>query len=302
MKEKHKLPKLIAVVGPTSSGKSDVAVLVAKKVGGEIISADSRQVYRGMDIGTGKVTKKEMAGVPHHLLDVASPQKVFTIAEYQKLAQKAVDKILAMGKIPVLCGGTGFYIRGIIDDLEIPDVPPNKKLRRELADKTADELFVILKKLDKRRAGEIDRHNPVRLIRAIEVAKALGKVPLLSNKKPKYDLLEIGLNPGQKILNERIKVRLLKRIKAGMIGEVKKLHEGGVSWARMEDMGLEYRYISRHLQGLLKKDEMIAWLNKEIEKYAKRQMTWFNKDKRVKWFKPNQIAKITKEAVKFSRN
>lgn len=294
-----KLPKIITVVGPTSSGKSDVAVLIAKKIGGEIISADSRQVYKGMNIGTGKVTKKEMSGVPHYLLDVASPKKVFTVADFQKLANKAIEKILAKGKIPVLCGGTGFYIRAIIDDLEIPDVPPNKKLRKELAGKTADELFAILKKLDKRRAGEIDRHNPVRLIRAIEIAKTLGRVPPLQNKETKYELLEIGLNPGQKVLNERIKTRLLKRIKAGMFGEIKKLHKAGVPWSRMEDMGLEYRYVSRCLQGLIKKDEMITELNKEIEKYAKRQMTWFRKDKRVKWFKPNQIEKILRAAEGF---
>ncbi|HBM45487.1 MAG: tRNA dimethylallyltransferase [Parcubacteria group bacterium GW2011_GWF2_38_76] len=294
-----KLPKIIAVVGPTSSGKSDVAVLIAKKVDGEVVSADSRQVYKGMNIGTGKVTKKEMAGITHHLLDVSNPKKVFTVAEYQKLAKKAIDKILAKNKIPIICGGTGFYIRGVIDDLEIPDVPPNKKLRKELKNKSVEELFSILKKLDIRRAEEIDRHNPVRLIRAIEIAKALGKVPPLKNKESKYDLLEIGLNPGQKVLNERIKNRLLRRIKAGMFREIKNLHEDGVSWTRMEDMGLEYRYVSRYLQGLLKKEEMILELNKEIERYAKRQMTWFNKDKRVRWFKPDQTEKILKIAERF---
>ncbi|HRY62388.1 MAG TPA: tRNA (adenosine(37)-N6)-dimethylallyltransferase MiaA [Candidatus Paceibacterota bacterium] len=302
MKEKHKSKdKLIAVVGPTSSGKSDVAVLIAKKIGGEIISADSRQVYKGMDIGTGKITKKEMAGVPHYLLDVANPKKIFTVADYQKMARKAVEKILQKGKVPILCGGTGFYIRAIIDDLEIPDVPPNKKLRKELAGKNADELFAILKKMDKRRAEKIDRHNPVRLIRAIEIAQALGKVPTLKNKAPKYEILEIGLYPGDKILKERINLRLLKRIKAGMIAEIKKLHKEGLSFARMKDMGLEYRYVARYLQGLINKEEMISELNKEIEHYAKRQMTWFRKDKRVKWFKPNQIEKIIKTAEKFCR-
>lgn len=298
----NKLPKLIAVVGPTSSGKSDVAVLIAKKIGGEIISADSRQVYRGMNIGTGKITEKEMAGVPHHLLDVANPKKIFTVDGYQKLANKAIEKILAKGKIPVLCGGTGFYIRSIIDDMAIPDVPPNEKLRKELAGKSAPELFLILKKLDKRRANEIDKHNPVRLIRAIEIATALGKVPAFKLKSDKYDLLEIGLVPGQKILNERIKIRLLKRLKSGMLNEVKKLHAGGVSWKRMEAFGLEYRYLSRYLRGLLTKEEMIKELNKEIEHYAKRQMTWFKKDKRVKWFKPDQTETIIKTAEKFYKN
>lgn len=302
MREKHKLPKIIAVVGPTSSGKSDVAVLIAKKIGGEVISADSRQVYKGMDIGTGKVTKKEMAGIPHHLLNVASPKRVFTVADYQKQARKAIENILVKNKIPILCGGTGLYIRSVIDDLDIPDVPPDNKLRKELTKKSASDLFAILKRMDKRRAAEIDRHNPVRLIRAIEITKTLGKVPPLKDKESKYNLLEIGLNPGQKILNERIRVRLLKRIKSGMIKEVKDLHESGVSFTRMEDMGLEYRYVSRYLQGLLKKNEMVVELNKEIEKYAKRQMTWFKKDKRIRWYKPKEMGKIIRTAEKFSKN
>ncbi len=291
--------KIITVVGPTSSGKSDIAVLIAKKINGEIISADSRQVYKDMNIGTGKITKKEMSGVTHHLLDVANPKKVFTVSDFKKMAEKSIEKINKKGKTPIICGGTGLYIRSVIDDLAIPDVPPNKKLRKELQEKTVEELFRILKKLDERRASEIDKNNPVRLIRAIEIAKTIGKVPEYKTNSDKYELLEIGLLPKQETLKEKIRSRLLKRIKAGMINEVKKLNKNGVSFKRLNDFGLEYRYVSKFLKGEFTKDEMIEKLNSEIVGYAKRQMTWFKKDKRIVWFDPlkdkNKIIKLVKK-------
>lgn len=293
-------PKVIVILGPTSSGKSDMAVEVAKKIKGEIISADSRQVYKGMNIGTGKITKKEMMGVPHYLLDVSSPKKVFTVVEYEKLAKKAIEKILTKNKVPIVCGGTGFYIQSITDNVNIPDVPINTKLRKELSKKTADELFEILKKIDRRRAENIDAKNPVRLIRAIEITKALGKVPAFQ-KTPtdKYDLLMIGLNPKKEKLEERIKTRLLKRIKMGMVAEIKELHKSGLSWKRLNDLGLEYRYVSKYLKGELDREEMIEKLTKEIFQYAKRQMTWFKRDKRTKWFDPKDKNKIFNEAINF---
>ena len=136
-KQNGKKQKIIIILGPTATGKSDLAVRLAKKFGGEVISADSRQVYKGLDIGTGKITKKEMAGVPHHLLDVAHPKKVFTVSDYKKLAERACKKIWDGGKIPILCGGTGFYIQAVADNIVLPEVPPNKKLRAQLEKKTA---------------------------------------------------------------------------------------------------------------------------------------------------------------------
>lgn len=301
MSEKHNLkPKIIAVVGPTASGKSDIAVTIAKAVNGEIISADSRQVYRGMDIGTGKVTKKEMAGVPHYLLDVANPKKIFTVSDYKKLAGEAIEKIIKKRKIPIICGGTGLYINSLLDDWSIPDVPPNKKLRKELEGKSADELFKILKKLDPRRAKNIDGKNPVRLIRAIEIAKAIGKTPELK-KEEKYETLRIGLYPKKKILEEKIGKRLLTRIKAGMIAEVRKLRQKGVSWKRLNDFGLEYRHVSKYLRGELPKKEMLEKLRQEIIKYSKRQMTWFKKDKKVIWFDPKKQKSIIAATKQFLR-
>ncbi|MFA5023070.1 MAG: tRNA (adenosine(37)-N6)-dimethylallyltransferase MiaA [Candidatus Paceibacterota bacterium] len=308
-------PKIYVIVGPTASGKTAYSIKLAQKVGGEIISADSRQVYRGMDIGTGKVTKKEMAGIPHHLLDVASPKKVFTVSDYQKLAKQKIEEIIARGHTPIIVGGTGFYIQAIVDDLVLPEVEPNKKLRASLEAKPPSELFAILKKLDPVRAKNIDAKNPRRLIRAIEIVKALGKVPELRSRislhekrllnssaggdrfsrsemgslETKYDFKIIGIKIDQEKLNKKIHQRLIERLKSGMLAEVKKLHAQGLSWKRMEELGLEYRYLARFLNPRankkITKSEMTAQLEKEIIKYSKRQMAWFKRDKRIKWVK-----------------
>lgn len=293
MKENQTKPKIYVIVGPTASGKTAYSIKLAQKVNGEIISADSRQVYKGLDIGSGKVTKREMAGIPHHLLDVVSPQKVFTVADFKKLAGQKIEEITARGQTPIIVGGTGFYIQAIVDNLILPEVKPDKKLRAKLAKKSTAELFSLLEKLDPRRASEIDTKNPVRLIRAIEVAKALGKVPKLRSptsgsfevglRNSQYDFEIIGIKIGQEKLNAKIHERLAKRMKKGLIGEVKKLHENGLSWKRMEELGLEYRYLARFLQNKITKQEMLTQLEREIIKYSKRQMTWFKKDQRIKW-------------------
>jgi len=291
--------KIIVVFGQTSTGKSDFAVKIAKKIEGEIISADSRQVYKGMDLGTGKITKKEMRNVPHYLLDVVSPKRVFSVDDFQKLANKKIEEIFERGKIPIICGGTGFYIDSIINENIFPEVPPNKELRKELANKKAPELFQILKKLDKDRAENIDRNNPVRLIRAIEIARTLGKVPILHRSDLcKYEVLKIGLVVPDETLKERILIRIKKRIKKGMIKEVENLHNQGISWKRLESFGLEYRYISEYLKSIstqpsprlrrAKKEEMIDKLNTETWHYAKRQKTWFKRDKSIIWIDPTK--------------
>ncbi len=282
------LPPLIAVIGPTSSGKSDLAVDIALRANGEVVSADSRQVYRGMDIGTGKVTKKEMRGVPHHLLDVASPKRVYTVADWKRDAEKAIDDIDQRGKLPIVCGGTGFYVRTVTDGIVLPDVKPNPKLRAMLSDMDAEELFALLSKKDPVRAETIDQHNPVRLIRALEIADEIGSVPLVETQ-PKYDPLLIGIKTDKDVLKERIHNRLLKRMRCGMLAEVKHLHEHGVSWKRMEELGLEYRFLARHLQGKLSKNEMLEQLETEIIHYAKRQITWWKKDARIHWVEHDDI-------------
>jgi len=293
-----KRKKLIVILGPTSSGKSALAVKLSKKYNGEVISADSRQVYRGMNIGTGKITKKEMRSVTHYLLDVASPKRRFTVTQYRKLALSAIDKILKKGKIPILCGGTGFYIQTVIDGIIIPEVKPDWKLRKELEKKTTEELFKKLKKLDPKRAGTIDKKNRRRLIRALEiVGKTKKPVPPLRKQPLPYPILILGIRKEKTELKKLIKKRLLKRLKQGMmIEEVKKLHKSGVSWKRLEEFGLEYRFVAQYLQKKIKYDEMVSILQVEIEHFSKRQMTWFKKDKRVRWIKNyEQGEKLTKD-------
>lgn len=280
--------KILAIVGPTASGKSDLAVKLAKRFDGEIISADSRQVYKGLDIGTGKITKKEMRGIPHHLLDVVDPRKQFTAADFSKKAQQAITMIYHSAKIPIVVGGTGFYIDALVGTTSLPDVPPNKKLRKRLEKKTVGELYKILKKKDVRRAKSIDPHNKIRLIRALEIIEKLGKVPKIK-KDVSSNFLYIGLKPDN--LDEKIYKRLQKRM-GGIIREVRKLHRESLSYKRMFELGLEYRYIGMYLQKKLTRKAVFDKLFIEIKRYAKRQMTWFKHNKKVKWFRPEEQQKI----------
>lgn len=288
--------KIIVILGPNASGKSDLAVKLAKKFNGEIVSADSRQIYKGMDLGTGKITKKEMQGIPHYLLDVASPKRKFTVAQYVKLAKKAIERIFKRGKIPIICGGTGFYITALIDGLRIPEVPPNWKLRKKLEKKSTKKLYQILKKIDPERAKTIEKENKRRLIRAIEIAKKLGKVPPLQKEPLPYPVLFLGIERDWKELKKRIRKRLLKRLKKGMIAEVKKLIRSGVSFKRLEEFGLEYCWIAKYLKGEISRKEMINSLEKDIFNFAKRQMRWFKKYMpKTIWIKNHKEAeKLTK--------
>ncbi|KKU49922.1 MAG: tRNA dimethylallyltransferase [Parcubacteria group bacterium GW2011_GWB1_49_7] len=278
------MKKVLVIVGPTASGKSDLAVRLAKKFNGEIISADSRQVYRGLNIGTGKITKKEMRGVPHHLLDVTNPKKQFSAAKYKKLAEEIVRYIVSKNKLPIIVGGTGFYIDALTGTTSLPDVPPNKLLRSKLEKLDKEKLFKMLEEKDPARAKTIDRHNKVRLIRALEIVNALGKVPALGNSVSKWQFIYIGLKLAD--LDKRIYKRLLKRI-PGIIRETRKL-----SPKRAHELGLEYRFASLYLRDKLDKQEFIEKLYTAIRQYAKRQMTWFKKNKKIKWFKPGNYREI----------
>jgi len=281
MELKRKLPILV-ILGPTASGKSDLAVTLAKKLNGEVISADSRQVYKGLDIGTGKITKKEMKGVPHYMLDVASPERSFSVARYQKMTYEIIDNILKRGKLPILCGGTGFYIQSIVDGLVLPEVKANKKLRANLAEMSTDDLYNMLVKLDPKRGRSIDMNNRVRLIRAIEIIKALGTTPEIK-REPRYEPLQIGIHFADEILKERISARLRKRLGKGILKEAERLNAGGLSWKRMESLGLEYRYMAYYLQKKISLEEMVRQIELVSIQYAKRQMTWFKRDQRIHW-------------------
>ncbi len=304
-----KKQKNIVILGPTSGGKSDLAVKIARKFNGEIISADSRQVYKNMDIGSGKITKKEMLGVPHYLLSVANPKRTFTVNQYQKLAKKALVKIAKKNKFPIICGGTGLYIDSVIYDYKFPKAPPDQKLRQKLEKLKTEKLFQKLQKLDPLRAKNIDPHNRRRLIRAIEIVlttkKPVGILRQIQDKKMFYDFLKIGTKKTPEELKNRIKKRLLRRLKTGIIAEVKNLHKSGLSWGKLDSFGLEYRFISRYLRGFISRQEMIELILKESYKYAKRQMTWFKRDKNIYWLDPDNkkdLKKIFALCRKFLKN
>lgn len=292
------MPKLIVILGPTASGKTNLSIKLAKKLKGEIVSADSRQVYQGMNIGTAKITKKEMENITHYLLDVVSPKRRFSVAQYQKLAFRTINGILAKNKIPFLVGGSPFYIYAVVEGWVFPQLKADQKLRKTLEKKSVEELFNILKKLDSKRAVQIERKNKRRLVRAIEIAKILGKVPLLK-KNPQFDCLLIGIKKSKGELKELIKKRFSKWLKRGFVEEVKKLKKSGLSWKKIEEFGLHYRCVAQCLQGKMKYNEMIEKSLKELENFSKRQMTWFKKDKRIKWIKNYQEAeKLVRKFLK----
>jgi len=274
--------KVIVIAGQTATGKSALAVKIARKFNGEIISADSRQVYKDLDIGTGKITKKEMRDVPHHLLGVTNPKKSFSVAEFQKYAIYAIADILKRGKIPILCGGTGFYIDAVTKGIILPQVPPNLTLRKTLNKKTTRALFDALKKIDPARAKSIDPKNKVRLVRAIEIAGALGKVPKITAVEPQYTFIKIGLHMEAGELKQKIEKRVRNMFKVGLLSEIKKIKKLGVSDKRLKELGFEY---------FKPTTEKVI---RETIKYAKRQMTWFKRDKDIKWFNGTEYKKIEK--------
>ncbi len=297
--EKH---KLIVILGPTATGKSDLGVTLARHFGGEIISADSRQVYRGLDIGSGKITKREMKRVPHHMLDVASPRVRYTVARYAQEGARAVESIIKKDKLPIIVGGTGMYIDALVYGTIFPDAKPNPTLRAKLETMATSALFSLLKKKDPRRATSIDRNNRRRLIRALEIVDALGNVPPTTNQTPRFDALFVGLTLPTDTLRVKIRTRLIKRLKQGMLCEVKQLRENGLSWKRLDELGLEYRFVSRYLRGLISKQDMLTSLEHEITHYAKRQMTWFKRNKDIVWFAPIETKKIEKKVSEFLKS
>jgi tRNA dimethylallyltransferase len=300
--------KLLVILGPTASGKTDLSVKLAKKFsakggpppeadapreqasgwnGAEIVSADSRQVYKGLDIGSGKITKKEMQGVPHHLLDVANPKRKFSVSQYQRLALRQIKDIQKRGKLPILVGGTGFYIQSIVDGIVIPQVKPDWELRKKLEKFSLPELVEQLRAIDPNRAATIDQNNPRRVLRALEIAtKLAGPVPAINTKKTDFNVLQIGVAKPKEELKKLIAKRLKKRLKNdAMIKEVKKLHNAGVSFKRLEELGIEYRFVAQYMQKKIAYREMVDKIQIESEHYAKRQMTWFKRDQKIIWIK-----------------
>jgi tRNA dimethylallyltransferase len=291
--DKH---KIVAIVGPTATGKSTLAIHLAKKFNGEVISADSRQLYTGLDLGTGKVTTKEMMGVPHYLLDISNPKKVVTVSDYAALASKALKKIAINKSLPIICGGSGFYIETFLSGTIYPEVAPNKKLRTKFEKLSVSELMKKLTTLDPKRAETIDKYNKVRIIRALEIINTLGHVPTIKTTS-QFDVLFIGLNTHERLLRRQIQERLISRIQRGMIKEASTLHKKGLSYKRMQDLGLEYKYLAAYLQKKISKKEMTDQLETAIWQYSRKQMTWFRKNPAIVWLDPKNKTTIKKAEV-----
>jgi len=281
--------KLLVVLGPTASGKTDLSIELAKKYNGEVVSADSRQIYKGMDIGTAKPTKKEIQGIPHHLLDIKNPNQSYTVAEFKKAAIKKIKEIQKRGKLPILCGGTGLYIKAVVDNLDIPEVKANialrEKIEKEIQKNGLNFVFNKLVKLDPEAAYIVDPKNPRRIIRALEIT-LLTKKPFSEQRnagKPLFDVLEIGITLSKEKLVEKINLRVNQMIKRGLVNEVKKLFNKYGSQQAFDAIGyreiIEYLENKTSLQGAFEKIKINTW------HFAKRQLTWFRPDRRIVWIK-----------------
>jgi tRNA dimethylallyltransferase len=300
------MDKLLVICGPTSTGKTRLAIKLAKKFNGEIISADSRQVYRGLNIGTGKDLPKgakikfpwfkkygyyEIDGVKIWGYDLADPRHEFNVAQYLKFAERIISDIVKRGKIPILAGGTGLYIKGVVDGIPTAFVPKNNSLRKNLENKTPDELFEMLAQIDAIKAGQMnssDKKNPRRLIRAIEVATwKIGNVKKeqrIEKKKVCPEVLMVGLTAPEKFIDKKIELRVDQRIKDGIKEEIKGLIKNHVNWNMPSMTSMGYRQWKDYFGRKKGEAEVIKEWEEEEKKYVKRQMVWFKKDKRIRWF------------------
>lgn len=302
---------MVVIVGTNASGKSGLAVHLARLCDGEIISADSRQVYRGLDIATGKITTEEMQGVPHHLIDVADPNGRYTAADFARDGHAALCNIISRAKLPIIAGGTGFYIQALLEPETLPNVPANESLRAELEKHPADELFAQLQDLDPHRAAMLvernEQGNVRRLVRAVEVASAPAAeppspsrgrssgtdvtLPILAYVEP-LDILWLGIRWEKDDLEERIRERTIQRIEIGMIEEAQRLVAAGVSYERLEELGLEYKHLADYLRGRITKEELAENIIIGDRQYAKRQRTWFKRNPDIHWFTKETLDEV----------
>lgn len=290
------MPKIIAVVGPTASGKTDLGVGLAKKFKGEIIAADSRTVYKYMDIATakpaGEIEKDEhgreyclVDGISHYGFDLVDPGKTFTVAEYKDYAVELIKEITARGHLPILVGGTGFYVRSIVDNLEIPRIAPNKKMRASFENKTLSELIALFKEVDPIGATEVDIKNKRRVMRALEVSILSGKA--FSEQKKKgpalFESLVLGLMLEREVLYQRIDECVEKQFEAGLVAETKKLVKRGYLWSLPSMSGIGYKEVGEFLRGEIDLERAKEKIKFRTHDYARRQITWFKKEKNIRW-------------------
>lgn len=287
-----KKQKLVVVVGPTASGKTGLAINIAKQFHGEVISADSRQVYRGLDIGTAKATEAEMQGVPHHLIDIVDIDTVYTADRFKKEARKCITEITAREHLPIVAGGTFFYVDTLLGRIAPPKVSPNPELRAALEKKTVEELFAELEQKDPRRATTVDPKNKRRIIRSLEIIEALGSVPETEPSVSPYLTLTLGINTDPDTLRERLKKRAQHYLDIGFKEEVEVLLETGVKRERLAEIGFEYLLGLDLIDGKLSEEKFIEVFVQKNWQYAKRQLTWLKRDQQVNWVSASDKGEI----------
>ena len=290
---------LVIITGPTASGKTALSIELAKQIGGEIISADSMQVYRHMDIGSAKVTKEEMDGVPHHLIDVLDPSEEFNVVRFQEMARKAMEEIYERGKIPIIAGGTGFYIQALLYDIDFTETDENNSIREELEQKARTEgasvLHAMLKEIDPESAEAIHENNVKRVIRAIEFYRQTGKKISDHNRQEReksspYQFLYYVIDLPRELLYSRIEQRVDQMIEQGLVEEVKALQAMGCTRDMVSMQGLGYKEILDYLNGQLTLDEAVYVLKRDTRHFAKRQLTWFRRERDVRWLELETFA------------
>lgn len=293
-----KKPKVISIVGPTSSGKTTLSIKIAQYFNGEVISADSRQVYRGLDIGTGKVTEEEMEGVPHHLIDVVDVNEIYTGANFVKDANTAIATILKNGRLPIIAGGTFFYTDLLRGKMMAAPVEPDNEFRDTLERYSNEELLDLLRQKDAQRADSIDPHNRRRLVRALEIIHTLGTIPEQKTADSDYDWLIIGVEVEKEMLRKKFSIRLEEWLERGFLEEVANI-EKATSPERFQELGFEYTLTTEFINKKITKEELFEKFIQKNWQYAKRQMTWLKRDAEIEWFEPSNTEEICQRIEKF---
>ncbi len=306
---KNTLPKVIFIVGPTASGKTATGTFLAKKFNGEVVNADSRQVYKEMNIATAKPVRDDVKqekdkyvfqGVVHHLMDIIKPSARFTLSDFKEQANVAIADILSRGKLPIVVGGTGLYVWSLVDNLDIPKVEPNKKLRKGFDDKSLEELVKLLNNIDPETIKAIDVKNRRRVLRALEVAISSGEsfVSQTTKSIPLYNSFQIGIKCEREKLYKNINNRIDMQMEEGLLDETKKLSKK-YPWDLPSMSSIGYKQIGNYLRGEMSLDEAVELFKRDTRRYAKRQETWFRRDKRIVWSAPDDIVNIQKLVTKF---
>lgn len=300
-------PKVIVIVGPTASGKSDCAIELAKRIDGEIVSADSMQIYREMNIGTAKVTNEEMSGVKHYMINIINPDEDFNVAMYKKMAEEALEEIVSKGKMPIVVGGTGLYINTLVNGIEFSEIDKDEEYRKELEKKVSvegiDGIYEELKSIDPEAANIIDKNNVRRVIRALEIYKVTGKTKTEldkeSIKETKFDFLMYGIKTDREELYNRINKRIDYMMEQGLVSEVEELNKK-YKMSKTALQGLGYKEVIEYINGNCNYDEMIEKLKMETRRYAKRQITWFKRDERITWVPKEKLVDVIMQQISYS--